>query len=373
MLAVLVILATSIGLTAPAGATPTSPTTGSSPSEEPTQPPNIDNSLLPSDGLPAGSVPDNHYEIMYSTGGTDIVGVPSDPIQEATGWFTNLVFVGTRWIVHGALSMDNWSWSFHIETVLGGPAESLATDYQNDIIRPLGVGLFSLFCCAAYAAWMIFRGRMPRGAGEFGVSLLILAMTTATWAAPNTFLLGSTGVLARTREVTAQLGDVAGQAASAFSNSAPGGAVPVVSLPSSTSSTTTVSATTNGPTAELLQGLHHAFVEVPYQVLNWGEQLDTPGSPSPCLVTEQKILEQGPWGTSDTPRNMMAAAGPPVRCAGQFQPIPERRPALVPVAPGRAPPPSRHRPRRRPATPGAAQQCPRTSTDRQKSVASIQL
>jgi len=55
-----------------------------------------------------------------------------------------------------------------------------------------------------------------------------------------------------------------------------------------------------------LQGqLHKAFVEDPYDHLNWGGS----DMPATCVSTRDRILALGPWGNSDAPRTAMEAAG----------------------------------------------------------------
>jgi hypothetical protein len=260
--------------------------------------------------LPANVPSDSHYDIMYSTGGGLFSG--TDVGRQATGTFTNWAFVADRWVVHTALSLIHWSLSFHVADALTAPAAKLAATYQHSVVDQIGLIGVCLFAAAAWSAWHIFRSRLSKGAGEFGVSLIILLITTATWAAPATFLLGPGGLLGHTRDVATTLGQVT--AGVGGTPAPPPGCPGGPDGPPAPGTDCLAPAGTGGGadyTAPLLGSLHHAFVEVPYQLLNWGEQLDIPGHQSPCLATETKIVASGPHSTSDDPRNMMTSAGCP--------------------------------------------------------------
>jgi hypothetical protein len=70
--------------------------------------------------------------------------------------------------------------------------------------------------------------------------------------------------------------------------------------------------------APLMQGMKHAFIEIPYQLEDWGQIFDDPNNPSPCLNAYRQIVASGPHGTDDKPRDMMLAAGPACQHAKDF-------------------------------------------------------
>jgi len=270
--------------------------------------------FIPSDGVPAGTPADGQYEIMYSTGGG--LFASADVGRQATGMFTSWIFEGNVWTVHAALWLDHWALTFHVADALAGPAESLAATYQDDVVGPLGLVGTALMFCVFTAFWYCIRGRGTKGMGELAVSLLVLTITACAWAQPSTLLLGSNGVLGHVRDLSTGLAAITTSIAGGTST----GSVPACGRGGEAADDTC----DDELQAPLLGNIHNAFVEVPYELLNWGQQLEGPAAPSPCYGTEQQILAQGPWGTSDTPRDMMDSAGCNDLASFNADPSPDR-------------------------------------------------
>ena len=255
--------------------------------------------ILPSDGVPAGTPSDGQYEVMYSTGGG--LFAPADVGRQATGMFTQWLFTANVWVVHAALWLVNWALTFHVADALAAPAESLAAAYQADVVGPLGLVGLALLLCFFTSFWYFTRGRGTKALGEVGVSLLVLTVTACTWAQPSTLLLGNNGVLGHVRDLATGLASI--------TTSISDGTSPGEVAACQTGGEANADQCTAEMQAPLLGNIHAAFVDVPYQLLNWGRQLDVPGQQSPCLATEAQVLAEGPWGTSNTPRDMMDSAG----------------------------------------------------------------
>jgi hypothetical protein len=255
--------------------------------------------ILPSDGVPAGTPSDGQYEVMYSTGGG--LFAPADVGRQATGMFTQWLFTANVWVVHAALWLVNWALTFHVADALAAPAESLAAAYQADVVGPLGLVGLALLLCFFTSFWYFTRGRGTKALGEVGVSLLVLTVTACTWAQPSTLLLGNNGVLGHVRDLATGLASIT---TSISDGTSPGEVAACQSGGGANADQCTAEMQ-----APLLGNIHAAFVDVPYQLLNWGRQLDVPGQQSPCLATEAQVLAEGPWGTSNTPRDMMDSAG----------------------------------------------------------------
>ena len=270
--------------------------------------------FIPSDGVPAGTPADGQYEIMYSTGGG--LFASADVGRQATGMFTSWIFEGNVWTVHAALWLDHWALTFHVADALAGPAESLAATYQDDVVGPLGLVGIALMFCVFTAFWYCIRGRGTKGMGELAVSLLVLTITACAWAQPSTLLLGNNGVLGHVRDLSTGLAAITTSIAGGTSE----GSVPACGRGGEAADDTC----DDELQAPLLGNIHNAFVEVPYELLNWGQQLDNPAAPSPCYGTEQQILAEGPWGTSDTPRDMMDSAGCNDLASFNADPSPDR-------------------------------------------------
>jgi len=280
---------------APAGTT----TTAAGPPAGPGTQSGLVGNILPSDGVPAGTPSDGQYEVMYSTGGG--LFAPADVGRQATGMFTQWLFTANVWVVHAALWLVNWALTFHVADALAAPAESLAGAYQDDVVGPLGLVGLALVLCFFASFWYFTRGRGTKALGEVGVSLLVLMVTACTWAQPSTLLLGNNGVLGHVRDLATGLASIT---TSISDGTSPGEVAACQSGGEANADQCTAEMQ-----APLLGNIHAAFVDVPYQLLNWGRQLDVPGQQSPCLATEAQILAKGPWGTSNTPRDMMDSAG----------------------------------------------------------------
>ena len=144
----------------------------------------------------------------------------------------------------------------------------------------------------------------------------MLTITACAWAQPSTLLLGNNGVLGHVRDLSTGLAAITTSIAGGTSE----GSVPACGRGGEAADDTC----DDELQAPLLGNIHNAFVEVPYELLNWGQQLEGPAAPSPCYGTEQQILAQGPWGTSDTPRDMMDSAGCNDLASFNADPSPDR-------------------------------------------------
>jgi hypothetical protein len=270
--------------------------------------------FIPSDGVPSATPADGQYEIMYSTGGG--LFASADVGRQATGMFTSWIFEGNVWTVHAALWLDHWALTFHVADALAGPAESLAATYQDDVVGPLGLVGIALMFCVFTVFWYCIRGRGTKGMGELAVSLVVLTITACAWAQPSTLLLGNNGVLGHVRDLSTGLAAIT----TSIAGGTPEGSVPACAGGGEAADDTC----DDELQAPLLGNIHNAFVEVPYELLNWGQQLEGPAAPSPCYGTEQQILAEGPWGTSDTPRDMMDSAGCNDLASFNADPSPDR-------------------------------------------------
>ena len=274
----------------------------------------LQNNLL---GGQCGTANNDRYDIGYSTGGGKkygllglvaggplggLVGSAADaasswnPTRIIPGFLTNLAFTAERWTVHAATCIIYWALQLKIADGLSTFAGNLAGDYQARIVGPLGLSSLALFLCIVWCAVKIIRGQMGRGVGELAVTFILMAIFSGVLAAPSTFLLGPDGFLGRAKSTAVE---VAGITASIDPNA------PAPPPPGSGSNAQ--------QDAALMTGLQHAFVEVPWELLDWGEQLDNSHNPAPagCVSAMHSIINNGPWGTSDTPRNTMAHAGCP--------------------------------------------------------------
>jgi hypothetical protein len=233
-----------------------------------------------------GEAPLSHYDIGYSTGGFMGSFTPNAML----GWLTDLVFTAARWVTAFALWVINYALAFSIARFLTSPAADVATGYQHAVTR-LGLQWVFLVLAVAYAGWHTLRGRAAHGVGEALVSFLVATLLAGILAAPASTLLGNAngngGALGAARDasmavagITLSPSDGGGERADSASVSAP-----------------------------VLAKLQHTLIDIPHQVIDWGQVLEAPGRPPACLAAYRDLVAHGPWGTSNTPRDTMTARG----------------------------------------------------------------
>jgi hypothetical protein len=200
-------------------------------------------------------------------------------------FLTNAFFTMTRVLVGAQVWLLNWAYSFGPAHALLGPASTIASAYQQQVIGRIGLAgtvlTLAAFCCGL----MILRGRTAKGAGELAVSVLISAAAATLLATPATLLLGDNGLLGQTRDTAMSLAAITATGGTTDSQSPAQAAGPLTST------------------------LVTTFVVQPYQLLNFGTLMDAPDVPASCQAAYTQIVQGGPWGDAGTPRNMMAAAG----------------------------------------------------------------
>jgi len=73
--------------------------------------------------------------------------------------------------------------------------------------------------------------------------------------------------------------------------------------------------------------MRRSFVAEPYDLINWGESLE-----GECAAARDQILDSGPWGDEDRPREIMRAAGCEEQADFNHNPSDERAAASLTVA-----------------------------------------
>lgn len=243
--------------------------------------------IIPVDQV--GPYSTDQYDIGYDAGGF------TDFSRKILGFLTELFFSLVGWVVDVGVAIVTWAYGFHLASELARPAASVAEAYQGKMIGPLGLSTLALFVAACYGGWQVFRGRLPRGVGEFAVSLVVLALGAFMLADPAGIMTGtfdaSTRVSGAILSVTAPAGGAAPQ----------GGPGSPAGMDYS------------GYLAPLVREVHRAYVEEPYDILDWGRLLVG----TPCAGIRNKILATGPHGADDLPRQEMGA-DPPCRQLADF-------------------------------------------------------
>jgi hypothetical protein len=225
------------------------------------------------------------YTIDYDEGGF------ADVSRKAVGTLTDMTFATVRWVVGIGTWLVGWAFSFGVANRLAAPMAAVAGRYQSAFFVPL-LGS-ALLISAAYGAVQIFRGRIGRGVGEFTLSLLLVAVF-ATW-----LLSDPKGFLDAAFRFTAQLaGSVASVALPGPASGCP--------VPSGSYAVPGISAAV----APLTDQIDQAFVQQPYELLEWGAPV-----PASCRAEADAVLAAGPGGD----RNQIVSAMDTPGCSALYQ------------------------------------------------------
>ncbi|HLM64755.1 MAG TPA: hypothetical protein VK306_10695 [Acidimicrobiales bacterium] len=246
----------------------------------------VQNECQPTDGsaaaAPAGSiVPDDcwgpfassHYDIGCDEGAWNNIG------RKVYCTFTDLAFQGARSATATSLWLVEWAYSFGVYERLGGPAITIADTYQSNLIGPLGLTELAWFYAVVWTGLGVLRGRFAMAGGEFAASIVMAGLAGILLANPAGYMQGAF--------------DTMGTISGALLSTGTGQPPPDDALDA------------DAVLQPLQAHLHRAFVEDPYDHLNWGDT----DMPPQCRAMRDRILAFGPWGNSDGPRDAMEQAG----------------------------------------------------------------
>lgn len=191
------------------------------------------------------------------------------------GAATNLAFAAGKLKVALSVWLLDTAIGFTLEQSLTEAATALADLLDGRILGPINLAHLGLVVSALYMGWQFLRGRVGAGAGEFALSLAVLAVLIHI----------STG-LGFGQTVTGSI-----EAAGAIS-------AEIVSLASDTDSPGDA---VDGVGTALVAG----FVRDPYDTINWGRPL----TGTECATARNQILSDGPHGYDDAPRQAMTEHG----------------------------------------------------------------
>lgn len=216
-----------------------------------------------------GVFPAGNYDI-----GCDNGGFLGDISCVTVGTATNLLFSIGKVTVAVSVWLLDAAVGFTIEEALADAATSIADLLDSRILGPINLAHLGLVVSGLYMGWQFLRGRVGLGAGEFLLSLVVLAVLVHITSG-----VGFGGTVTGTIETTSGL------------------ATEIVSLAADTQS---VDVSDRVGTA-LIAG----FVRDPYDTINWGHPLTGTG----CEQARNQILAGGPHGNDPTPRQIMTDAG----------------------------------------------------------------
>jgi len=218
------------------------------------------------------------------------------------------IFGINKMTVSWSIAVIEWAFRFEIGTAMAPYTSVVGGKYFDAVGGGAADSLYwsALAFTTFYAGVKALRGQMSRGAGELGLSVLLLM---AFWALVI-YGAGFGGVtnwtLGASTSVSAEIGNLT------LDDSATGNCPRPVDPTNLPPWAQTIVANYNdkyGGTGQLVcpmaNGVFIALVERPYDLINWGSSLDN----TPCEGPRNAILASGPWGNHDFPRHTMADSG----------------------------------------------------------------
>lgn len=227
-------------------------------------------SIVPDDCW--GALPSSGYDIGFDEGAWNHID------RKVYGSFTDMAFQTGRSATALSLWMLEWAYGFEVYDRLGGAAVEIGESYERDLIGPLGLAELAWFYAVAWASVTALRGRLTMAAGELVVSVVIAGLAGLLLANPAGYMDGTF--------------DTIGRASAALLATGTGQPPPADGVAA------------DGVLAPLQAQIHRSFVEDPYVYLNWGGPL-----PPACAAMADRIVANGPHGSSDEPRLAMGTAG----------------------------------------------------------------
>jgi hypothetical protein len=217
-----------------------------------------------------GSFPSSHYDIGCDEGAWNHV------VRKVYCALTDLAFQTGRAMTSTALWLVGWSFGLDLQSRLGSFATDIGDRLEHNLIGPLGLLHFVWLYAVAWAALQAMRGRVAMAGGELLVSIVIASLSAFVLTNPAGYLAGVFETMHG-------------------------------------ASTAVLAAGTGQPVADdhdtavlhpVQAEIHRAFVEEPYDYLDWGHSLT-----GTCAEVRDRVLASGPHSNDDDPRQMMRAAG----------------------------------------------------------------
>jgi hypothetical protein len=226
--------------------------------------------ILPDDCW--GRFPSSNYDIGCDEGAWNHLS------RKTYCTFTDLSFQGSRSATALTLWLVEWSYGFGVYDRLSAHAITIAETYDRNLIGPLGLSHLVWFAAVAWAAFAALKGKIAMAAGELGMSFVLALLAGIFMANPAGYLQG--------------MFDTMGSTSAALFATASGEAPPEDGIDA------------DAVLAPLQAEIHSAFVEQPYDILNWGGPLT-----GQCATARDMVLAEGPHGNDDAPRLVMQTAG----------------------------------------------------------------
>jgi hypothetical protein len=240
----------------------------------------------------------------YPTAGYDLGYDQADPIRRPSrdlwGVTANLLFTFAKNAIRMGLFIMGWAFSIDMRDY-DVFALTAHERYQVHLVLGLDLRHAAWLALVGWAGFTTLRNRGGRAAGELLVSVVMIGVCAAVMARPGFYLDEVWDVMDRGSDAVLAAAD-------------------------------------DRPSCEVLEEIHHrdfcgnyastslapvqrqiqvAFIEQPYDYLNWGGNLT-----GACAEARNHIVSTGPHGDNGWPRRHMARAGDECRAAARFNASP---------------------------------------------------
>jgi hypothetical protein len=213
----------------------------------------------------------------------------------------SLPFAIGKWFIGIGTEMLAWALEFRVAETLTPVASLLSRVYDASLVGPIGIRNLAWTVALFVGGWNIMRARWANGAREIALTFLIAIFGGMVLANPEGYLNGSVEMAQATSGAVLESVD------GAMSNQPAQNADAVRD--------------------RLGSVLRRSFVAEPYDLINWGESLE-----GECAAARDEILDSGPWGDDDRPREIMRAHGCEEQADFNHNPSDERAAASLTVA-----------------------------------------
>jgi hypothetical protein len=213
-----------------------------------------------------------------------------------------LPFALGKWFIGVGTELMEWALGFEVADALSPMAGLLSRVYATSLIGPLDIADLAWTIALFVGGWHLMRGRFADGAREIATTFLIAAVGAIVLANPQGYLEGAVALAQNTSGAVLESVD------GALNNGDPAEDATAVR-------------------ERLGVVLRRSFVAEPYDLINWGESLT-----GECAAARNEILDDGPWGGEDRPREIMREHGCERQAAFNERPSDNRAVASMTVA-----------------------------------------
>ncbi|MGH9213846.1 MAG: hypothetical protein ACRD2C_24710, partial [Acidimicrobiales bacterium] len=213
-----------------------------------------------------------------------------------------LPFALGKWFIGIGTELMSWALEFEVADALSPMAGLLSRVYSTSLLGPLQIADLAWTIAVFVGGWQLMRGRMADGIREIATTFIIAAFGAIILANPQGYLEGAVDLAQNTSGAVLEAVD------GALNDGAP-------------------SQDSEAVRDRLGVVLRRSFVAEPYDLINWGESLT-----GECAEARNRILDDGPWGGEDRPREIMREAGCERQAAFNERPSDNRAVSSMTVA-----------------------------------------